>query len=124
MLLPEQDRGTGRIGWDDRYDREVDPVAGLTIDTQRIAGAGDAVTEVAGALTREISSMREQLDQIRAGWQSSDAAPRFAAAMEQHLAGATVLKDALVGQGSALTAAAARFGEAEVALAQAIPAAI
>jgi uncharacterized protein YukE len=99
-------------------------MAGLTIDTQRIAGAGDAVTEVAGSLTREISSMREQLDHIRAGWRSSDAAPRFAAAMEQHLADATLLKDALVGQGSALTAAAARFGEAEVALAQAIPAAL
>ncbi|WP_395726146.1 WXG100 family type VII secretion target [Nakamurella sp.] len=99
-------------------------MAGLTIDTQRIAGAGNAVTEVAGALTREISSMREQLDQIRAGWQSSDAAPRFVAAMEQHLADATSLKEALVGQGSALTAVASRFGEAEVALAQAIPAAI
>lgn len=99
-------------------------MAGLTIDTQRIAGAGDAVTEVAGSLTREISSMREQLDRIRAGWQSSEAAPRFVAAMERHLADATRLKDALVGQGSALTTAAARFGEAELALAQAIPAAI
>lgn len=99
-------------------------MAGLTIDTQRIAGAGDAVAEVAGSLTREISSMRELLDQIRAGWQSSDAAPRFVAAMEQHLADATRLKDALAGQGSALAAAAARFGEAEAALAQAIPAAI
>ena len=99
-------------------------MAGLTIDTQRIAGAGDAVSEVAGSLTREISTMRELLDQIRAGWQSSEAAPRFVAAMEQHLANATRLKEALVGQGSALTAAAARFGEAEVALAQAIPAAI
>lgn len=99
-------------------------MAGLTIDTQRIAGAGDAVSEVAGSLTREISTMRELLDQIRAGWQSSEAAPRFVAAMEQHLADATRLKEALVGQGSALTAAAARFGEAEVALAQAIPAAI
>ena len=99
-------------------------MAGLTIDTQRIAGAGDAVTEVAGSLTREISSMRELLDRIRAGWRSSDAAPRFVAAMEQHLADATGLKDALAGQGSALAATAARFGEAEVALAQAIPAAI
>lgn len=99
-------------------------MAGLTIDTQRIAGAGDAVTEVSVALNRELTSMREQLDRIRAGWQSSDAAPRFAAAMERHLTDATSLKEALVGQGSALTAAAARFGEAEVALAQTIPAAI
>ncbi|WP_420120485.1 WXG100 family type VII secretion target [Nakamurella sp.] len=99
-------------------------MAGLTIDTQRIAGAGDAATEVAGALTREIASVREQLDRIRAGWRSTDAAPRFVAAMEQHLAEATALKEALVGQGSALTASAARFGEAETALAQSIPAAI
>jgi len=97
-------------------------MAGLTIDTQRIAGAGDAVTEVAGSLTLEITSMRGLLDQIRAGWQSSDAAPRFIAAMEQHLADATGLKDALVGQGSALAAAAQRFGDAELSLAQAIPA--
>lgn len=99
-------------------------MAGLTIDTQRIAGAGDAVTDVAGALTREIASMREQLGRIRAGWQSSDAAPRFVAAMERHLDDATTLKEALVGQGSALTAVAARFGEAEAALAQTVPAAI
>lgn len=99
-------------------------MAGLTIDTQRIAGAADATTEVAGALTREIASMREQLDRIRSGWQSTDAAPRFVAAMERHLAEATALKEALVGQGSALTASAARFGEAETALAQSIPAAL
>jgi uncharacterized protein YukE len=99
-------------------------MAVLSIDTQRIAGAGDAVTEVAGSLTREIASMRELLDQIRAGWQSSEAAPRFVAAMEQHVADAVLLKDALVGQGSALTAAASRFGEAELSLAQAMPAAM
>ncbi len=99
-------------------------MAGLTIDTQRIAGAGDAATEVAGSLTREIASMRELLDEIRAGWQSSEAAPRFVAAMERHLADATSLKDALIGHGSALSTSAARFGEAEVSLAQAVPAAI
>ena len=93
-------------------------MAVLSIDTQRIAGAGDAVTEVAGSLTREL------LDQIRAGWQSSEAAPRFVAAMERHLADAVLLKDALIGQGSALTAAASRFGEAELSLAQAVPAAM
>ncbi len=96
-------------------------MTGLAVDTQRIAGAGDAVTQVAGSLTREIASMRELLDRIGAGWQSSDAAPRFVAAMEQHLADAAVLRDALVGQGSALDAAARRFDEAELALAQSIP---
>ncbi|ACV81411.1 WXG100 family type VII secretion target [Nakamurella multipartita] len=97
-------------------------MAVLSIDTQRIAGAGDAVTEVAGSLTREVASMRELLDQIRAGWQSSEAAPRFAAAMEQHLTDAVTLKDALIGQGAALTVAAGQFRDAESALAQAVPA--
>jgi uncharacterized protein YukE len=99
-------------------------MAVLSIDTQRIAGAGDAVTEVAGSLTLEIASMRELLDQIRAGWQSGEAAPRFVAAMEQHLADAALLKDALIGQGAALAAAAARFGETELSLAQDVPAVV
>jgi hypothetical protein len=51
-------------------------MAVLSIDTQRIAGAGDAVT----------------------------------------------LKDALIGQGAALTVAAGQFRDAESALAQAVPA--
>jgi WXG100 family type VII secretion target len=96
-------------------------MTGLAVDTQRIAGAGSAVSGVAESLTGEITSMRGLLDQIRAGWQSSEAAPRFISAMEQHLADATALKDALVGHGSALTSAAGRFGEAELSLAQAIP---
>lgn len=99
-------------------------MTGLVLDTQRIATAGDAVTEVAGSLTREIATMRDLLDQIRAGWQSSDAAPRFAAAMDQYLADANSLKEALVGQGSALGMAAQQFSEAEISLAQSIPLAI
>ncbi len=94
----------------------------LSIDTQRIGTAGIGVSDVGASLAREIATMHDLLGQIRSGWQSSEAAPRFAAAMEGHLADATALKDALLGQGTALTTAAQRFGEAENALANAVPA--
>ena len=94
----------------------------LGIDTQRIGTAGTGVSDVGASLAREIATMHDLLGQIRSGWQSSEAAPRFAAAMEGHLADATALKDALLGQGTALTTAAQRFGEAENALANAVPA--
>jgi len=97
-------------------------MSGLTIDTARIAAAGTGVSDVGNSLAREIAAMHEMLGQIRAGWQSSEAAPRFAAAMDGHLADAGVLKDALLGQGVALATAAARFGAAETALADAVPA--
>jgi len=97
-------------------------MSGLSIDTQRIGTAGIGVSDVGASLAREIASMHDLLGQIRSGWQSSEAAPRFAAAMEGQLADATALKDALLGQGTALTMAAQRFGEAEHALASAVPA--
>ena len=93
----------------------------LSIDTARIAGAGMGVSDVGASLAREIATMHELLGQIRSGWQSSEAAPRFAAAMEGHLADAATLKDALLGQGAALSTAAQRFGETEFALADAVP---
>ena len=96
-------------------------MSGLTIDTQRIANAGVGVADVGGSLAGEIATMR-LLGQIRSGWQSSEAAPRFAAAMEGHLADATALKDALLGHGSALSTAAQRFSETEHVLADAVPA--
>lgn len=95
-------------------------MSGLSIDTQRIAGAGLGVSDAGMSLSREIATMHDLLGQIRSGWQSSEAAPRFAAAMESHLADATALKDALLGQGTALSTAAQRFGETELALADAI----
>jgi len=97
-------------------------MSGLSIDTQRIANAGVGVSDVGASLASEIATMHDLLGQIRSGWQSSEAAPRFAAAMEGHLADATALKDALLGQGSSLSTAALRFGETENALADAIPA--
>jgi hypothetical protein len=99
-------------------------MSGLTIDTSRIGSAGVGVSDVGGSLAREIATMHDLLGQIRSGWQSSEAAPRFVSAMQGHLADATVLKDALLGQGSALTTVAQRFGETEAALADAVPAAL
>lgn len=96
-------------------------MSGLSIDTQRIAGAGLGVSDVGMSLSREIATMHDLLGQIRSGWQSSEAAPRFAAAMDAHLADATAMKDALLGQGTALSTAAQRFGETEAALADAVP---
>src|SRR6476469_744621 len=97
-------------------------MSGLHIDTQRIGTAGLGVSDVGASLAREIATMQDLLAQIRSGWQSSEAAPRFAAAMEAHLADATALKDALLAQGTGLTTAAQRFGETENALADAVPA--
>ena len=97
-------------------------MSGLTIDTARIASAGVGVSDVGASLAGEIATMHDLLGQIRSGWQSSEAAPRFAAAMEVHLTDAAALKDALLGQDTALSAAAQRFGETESALADAVPA--
>ena len=67
--------------------------------------------------------MHELLGQIRAGWQSSEAAPRFAAAMEGHLADAAALKDALLGHGAALIdGGRSGSGRPRSALAAAVPA--
>jgi uncharacterized protein YukE len=96
-------------------------MSALNIDTGRIAGAGVGVSDVGSALAAEIATMHDLLGQIRAGWQSSEAAPRFARAMETHLADATALKDTLLGQGSALSTAAQRFAQTETAVADTVP---
>ncbi len=94
----------------------------LSLSTQRIAVAAAGVGEVGASLAREIATMHELLGQIRAGWQSSEASPRFAAAMQGHLADAAALKDCPAGPRSALMTAAQRFGDTESALAAAVPA--
>ncbi len=94
-------------------------MTGLNVDTGRIAGAGAGVSDVGASLAVEIGIMHDLLGQIRAGWQSSEAAPRFARAMESHLADATALKNTLLGQGSALSTAAQRFAQTEATVADA-----
>ncbi len=96
-------------------------MSALEIDTGRIAGAGSGVSDVAASLAAEIGTMQGLLGQIRAGWQSSEAAPRFVRAMDSHLADASAVKDALLGHGSALSTAAGRFAQAESAVADTIP---
>ena len=98
-------------------------MSGLTIDTVRVAQTGSGVSDAAAGLSAEIATMHDLLAQIRTGWQSSEAAPRFARAMEMHLADAGTLRDALLSQADGLTTAAGRFAQAESALADAVPAA-
>lgn len=97
---------------------------GFSVTTERIASAGGGVTAVAASLATEITNMDGILSEIRAGWQSSEAAPRFVGAMELFLEQATTIKDALVSHGASLVAVGNRFGEAESALAGGIPAAV
>ncbi len=94
---------------------------GFSVATERIATAGTGVTDVGTALAREIAAMHGMLDEIRAGWRSTDAAPRFAAVMTSHLDQASTLKDALLSHGESLVAVGRRFDETEAAVAGAIP---
>lgn len=96
----------------------------LQLTTERVAGTASAVTDTGTALAREIGTMQDLLGRIRSGWQSSEAAPRFAAAMENHLLEASQLKDALLSQGTALSDVAGRFAATESALAAAVPGAV
>jgi len=95
---------------------------GFNVSAERIVAAGGGVTEVAGSLAREIAAMHEMLDQIKSGWQSSEAAPRFATTMLTHLEKATSIKDALVSHGSTLTGTGHQYAKAEASLAESIPA--
>lgn len=93
---------------------------GFVVETQRVAAAGTEVGGGAAALGTEIQAMHRTLEQIRAGWRSTEAAPRFAAAMLAHLEQVTAMKDALLGQSAALTGTAQRMAAAEAALAGAL----
>ncbi|WP_029138544.1 WXG100 family type VII secretion target [Nakamurella lactea] len=95
---------------------------GFSISSERITAAGGGVSGVADSLATEITAMTEMLDQIRAGWQSTQAAPRFAAAMQGHLDQATLIKNALVSHGASLTNTGRQFDQAESTLAAGIPA--
>ncbi len=97
-------------------------MSGLNVDTGRIAGAGLGVSDVGASLAGEIATMHDLLARISAGWQSSEAAPRFVRAMQAHLSDAADLKNTLLGQGSALTTAAQRFAQTETSVADTVPA--
>lgn len=93
---------------------------GFVVETQRVAAAGSEVGKGATALGAEIAAMHRTLEQIQAGWRSTEAAPRFATAMLAHLEQVGAMKDALLGQGAALTSSAQRMAAAEAALAAAL----
>ena len=93
---------------------------GFVVETQRVAAAGSEVDRGAAALGTEIAAMHRTLEQIQAGWRSTEAAPRFAAALLTHLEQVTAMKDALLGQGAALTTSAQKMAAAEAALAGAM----
>lgn len=91
---------------------------GISISSERIAGAGAGVSDVGSLLTREIATMDDLLAQILSGWQSDSAAPQFAAVVRGYLDQATELTRALLSHGAGLTATGHRFAEAETSLAQ------
>lgn len=91
---------------------------GIAVSTDRIATAGVGVSDVGAALSTEISTMEELLMQLGAGWQSDSAAPQFAARMQDYLAQAAVLKDALISHGASLVLTGRRFAETETVVAQ------
>lgn len=95
---------------------------GFDIATDRIATAASGVDEVGAALHREIAAMEGTLADIGAGWRSTSAAPRFAAAMGRYLDEARLLADALLSHGSSLAATSRAFEQAEEAVAAATPA--
>lgn len=93
---------------------------GFTVTTERIVSAGGGVTTVGDALAKEITAMHGMLDEIRSGWSSTTAAPRFAVAMQGQLDQATVIKDALLSHGSSLTSSGHEYAKAEALLAETI----
>lgn len=97
---------------------------GFDIASERIKSAATGVDGVGAALQREIVTMDGLLGDIRAGWQSTSAAPRFAAAMEGYLDDARTLAQALISHGASLSSTAQAFDQAEETVAAATPAVV
>jgi uncharacterized protein YukE len=114
---PGQDGSAANSAGCDPHDQEGTAMDGITISTDRIATAAMGVSDVGALLGREIGAMGDLLTEIRSGWQSDSAAPRFAATMQDYLDQATQLKDALLAHGATLLATGHRFNEAEHILA-------
>ena len=89
----------------------------LQVESARVTQLSSGVTAAGDGLTAEITAMNTTLDEVRAGWQSTSAAPKFVQVMQDHLDQVTVLKDALLGHGTALSTAAVSYDEAEAAVA-------
>lgn len=94
---------------------------GFDVDTDRITTAATGVEAIAEALQGEIATMESIMAELSTGWQSSSAAPRFAAAMEGYLADAGILAQALTSHGDGLSRASTSFAQADDAIAEATP---
>jgi uncharacterized protein YukE len=94
---------------------------GISLGSERIVSAGGGVTDVADTLATEIATMTDLLSQVRGGWRSDTAAPRFASLMQVYLDQAAQLKDALLTHGSSLVATGQGFASAESELSTALP---
>lgn len=92
---------------------------GFEVSTGMIAAAAAGAGDAGAALGREIATMHDLLAEIQAGWQSSEAAPRFTAAMQGYLEEARQLKDALLSQAEALVATGRSFEATESSIAAA-----
>lgn len=95
-------------------------MTGFQVETERVSAAGSEVVELGGRLGVEIATMQRLLGDVRAAWQSTHAAPRFAAAMTAHLEQVTVMREALLGHGAALQQTGRRLEAAELDLAAAL----
>ena len=95
---------------------------GIAVSGERLASTGTGVTDVGTALTKEIGVMQDMLGQIRSGWQSDQAAPRFAVTMQGYLDDASRLKDALLSHGQSLLDTGRAFDQAEAEVAATFPA--
>lgn len=93
---------------------------GFEVTTAHIAAAATGAGDAGAALGREIATMHELLAEIRAGWQSSEAAPRFATAMQGYLEDAEQLRGALIGQADALATTGRAFENTEASIASAL----
>lgn len=93
---------------------------GFDIETERVTAAGAEVTELGGRLGTEIAVMQRLLGEVRGAWQSTHAAPRFAAVMQDHLQQVSLMRQALLGHGTALQQTGRRIDAAELDLAAAL----
>ncbi|MTD16037.1 hypothetical protein GIS00_19045 [Nakamurella sp. YIM 132087] len=94
---------------------------GISVATDRMVQAGTGVGAVGESLRAEVATMHDLLTDIQVGWQSDEAAPRFAAVMLAHLEQAALLGEALIGHGTTLTGVGTAQAQAETDLATAVP---
>ncbi|AZI59086.1 hypothetical protein EH165_14000 [Nakamurella antarctica] len=94
---------------------------GFELTTEQVQTAGGAVSDAGVALNSEIAQMDQILADLRVSWTSTSAAPKYALAMDSHLASARLLKDALLSHGEGLVMAGNNIAGSEAALGEQMP---